>query len=308
MVYLDDESNCTVALCILTYDRPLALRRTLVQASALKDLVAVYIFDDCPRSPVTEDIYKDLGLECSLINNETNMGYARNFCKVFDALDADFLIVLADDDQLVISGFHSVLCSVSHSAHRNDSAFYCTSFYSKESKKIRPASLSNCIDLGNFLDFSRHAPGLIYKRVVAKRYLSEVTRLIAEKNEFAVTYPQAVLLFLMLCNGEKCEILSDALVRQGLDFKSRITDTNGHWYGEFESRLLQFYGLLEIVRSNLELDKKNSELAQTHVKRYYLRQLIMQLPFSARYPLIVSLFLSSFRSLLVRFFKSFFRW
>lgn len=265
-----------LSICILTFNRPYAVIELLDQIYELRQPIPIYILDDGSTSPVQLRAIDTVDpRNTKLIKNSTNLGYARNFVKLFSVVETEYVVVLADDDKFIAGNFERLVSELSWFG----AGFVITPFLNQK-KKVRPRSDSRNISLHNFLDFSTHAPGLIYNRNVVLKYLPLLEVQLDNRNAFALTYPQCMLFFFALKEGEVFKYVDFDLVTQGANFPSKIQDSSGFWYGQFESRLSQFSGLLSVIRETSG-EESNRRVVE-HVQIHYMSQLLKQLKFEVR--------------------------
>lgn len=111
------ELNCELAITIPTYNRPQSLRKTVASLlPQMQEGVSILILDNASTSAVT---FESIGVDpqewagrITITRHPVNIGGCANIVSCFLATDAQYIWLLADDDELESDAIETILLSI----------------------------------------------------------------------------------------------------------------------------------------------------------------------------------------------------
>lgn len=263
-------SEPSLTLAVPTYNRAGHVRRLVncmapaIEAGKIRALVV-----DDGSSDSTLDALGALqsAPDLRLVRNEANRGYARTLLRIFEECETDYVMVVADDDDLEPDEFASLIRWLGDVQPDFASTQWLrgTELYrgSTETRLIRPLEYHSC---------AAHASGLVWRISALQRPLSILKSRLEERSEIAETYPQLVLVTSLFAAGAEMWWWARSPAREGESpAPSGIVGMTGTHYSHPTSRLLQQTSMMMHLRSleALEGSAAAMEMFRSHRKELY---------------------------------------
>jgi glycosyltransferase involved in cell wall biosynthesis len=127
--------------------------------------------------------------------HQKNQGYSYTLLEGLEICDADYLVLINDDDVIVSSRVQEI-------RERMHAADFISTSYYIDGRLIRGQKAGGVIvDAMNARGFSQHAPGIIFRVESVKNYVFFVRERIEKSCKFCFVYPQVALLFAIILTG-----------------------------------------------------------------------------------------------------------
>lgn len=241
-----------LTIAIPTYNRSSSLRRLLETCSSIGSLAEVLVCDDGSDDSTMQVIAEfNHRLPIRLERNDSNLGYAKNFIKLFEKCVSEWMLVVADDDLVIADGFNQL-----EEIFFENAAFICPG-YLREGVVVRVPGGSGKIELDKVFSFSAHASGLFYNIKKCQRYLDALSERLEKGCQFSLVYPQIVILtHILIEDSEEAlgKYIDAALVEEGDRLPTGIKQKDGQGYDAFCSRIAQstdFFSLVDGLNSSM---------------------------------------------------------
>ncbi|MGX1701280.1 glycosyltransferase family 2 protein [Microbacterium sp. NPDC055357] len=242
-----------LTIAVPTYNRAQNVARLLHQflAAPASELVEILVIDDGGTDGTYAALSKDptIAERVRVLKNDVNLGYPRTFARIFAECTTEYVMVIADDDEVVVESVGPLLEYLG----RERPAFVSSQFL-KGSTVYRGRDVTGPISPKEFLRSSAHAPGLIYRVEDCHAALAELAERTESKQPDALLYPQVILVMRLLVAAAKCEWLALPTVREGSAEPSGIVDAGGRSYWSVESRWQQLKSFDELLTQYVEQD------------------------------------------------------
>ena len=271
------KNDMLITIGIPTYNRPKELNKLLesiVSDNEILNSCIVLIADDGCYSD-TASVVKQYQLKYGenkirYTKNKVNLGYARNFLNLFYKCDTEYLMIVADDNLIFKDGFNKAKIFIQN----NQPNFISSPWFEggKVGHRAWKGHKVGKISLSDFFNSSDHAPGLIYKCLVAKKYLNEINEQLSSGCHFTSVFPQVNLVLNILSNDELGYYVDFAIGTETSVLPSGIKDPSGNQWRTYSSMLLQAYDLQYIVRNIT--GEGNMKLASDAAQKYYIKYLL----------------------------------
>lgn len=205
-----------LTICILSYNRYKSLELLIDSANpaTLPNDVSLLIRDDsgiqfCKK---LESKYSGMrNIEFSY--NNKNLGYAASFVGAFKGIESRYIMYVSDDDMIDRGELDLLLTYLRSSGESFVSTKWC--YGNKISGRNINASDKQSIKLTQVRQASNHAPGLVWKREDATRFIDIIENRLNTSCSFVYFYPQVALLYMLMLSNLKCCILPLAPVNEG---------------------------------------------------------------------------------------------
>jgi len=262
--------NISLTIGIPAYNRPESFKKIIEQLSLLSVQgigISILIIDDCSDKSKYEDmlsVSKSLISEHKIIHlrNNSNLGYARNFIRLFEESNSDYLMPIADDDIIFEEGFNSAINFL-----LENQVDLLSPMWIREDKIHRGRNSRGAIFLQDFMECSHHAPGIFYNVNTCKKYLAQLKDLLNENCAMTHIYPQVILSMKMLADSHKGYWFDAPIGKHGESLPSGIRDPGGNKYMSYKSFLLQASALDNLLH---ELDPTlDREVAIERIRSKY---------------------------------------
>jgi hypothetical protein len=235
----------TLTIGIPTFNRgDVACQRIAnLAASGATRSVDVVVIDDASPDGTYDSLVEAVGhADVKVLRNPERVGYARNFMRLFDECQTEYLLVTSDDDVLVPERLPGLLALLADRAP----LFVSTQFY-VGGRLWRGRRATSQIAPQDFFAASAHAPGLAYNvAAVRKLAIPAVRARIEASSQAALVYPQLLLACLLLTAGT-CLWWDQAVVVEGPSAETRIRDGAGRPYFHLVPRWAQVQDLLAFI-------------------------------------------------------------
>lgn len=236
-----------------TYNRSASVSRLLRSLMAdLKSLpVKVVIIDDGSDDSTYTDLSNIpfIASQVRLLRNDINLGYPRTFARLFAECDTEYLMIVADDDQVIVENLSLLLDYLT----REQPSFVSPQFM-RGTTQYRGQDETGPITPAQFLTASAHASGLVYRVQDCTTPLTELEQRVTSRQADALVYPQVVVVVQLLIAARKCEWLAIPTVREGSLEPSGIRDADGNTYWSVESRWQQLKAFDSLLAEYADTD------------------------------------------------------
>ncbi|WP_340300713.1 glycosyltransferase family 2 protein [Roseobacter sp. HKCCD5988] len=234
-----------ISVVIPTYNREEDLLNQLTKIDVCDSVgIKVEIFDDCSQSQYNKIAsFNFKYLNVVLRRNLTNLGFSKNILYALRKTSADYVVLMADDDELVV---HNVKRAIKYLERVNADFASPLSYISGN----RYRGVKQCREIKNyeFMQASSRAPGLIFKVSTARKYLDKVSQRIDSGCSFCSFYPQTALMLYMLADEKNCIFIPIVLDRIGFNRPTGLKTSSGATFWSFEARAHQLSDLCRLIQ------------------------------------------------------------
>ena len=169
-----------------------------------------------------------------ILENESNRGFAGNFLRLIDEVDAEYLVVFSDEDQL----HGDALLELMDFCRRESPNMVSPRAQSRQNPLYRGRSETRRIGPAEFESASFYVSGLTYRTIAAKQ-MAPVLQALIPANSAAIVYPQVLTTALLIAGGDG--YFFDAVVSsQDEVHETNITEASGDSYNGVGGRWAQF--------------------------------------------------------------------
>ena len=245
-----DQLRATLTVIVPTYCRresACRLANELLKESATHRLSIVFL-DDHSHDGTFDSLRKisDSFPSLTVLRNNSNMGFARTVLRGFQASSTNWIMLMADDDNIVPGALGNLLDFISDTELE-----FIAPQYIGPDKMYRNGGRTRLIRPSELRYSANLAPGLVIRRQVFVRLHDLLERLLAEESNALTTYPQVILAADCIAR-RKASWLASPTVAQGDSLPSGIKDVEGRHYADPLARLAQEidfkFALDELVR------------------------------------------------------------
>ena len=221
-----------------TYNRAESVSHLLHELAALPqtDSVEILVIDDGGSDGTFAMLSADpvIAARARVLRNDRNLGYPRTFARLFAECTTEYLMVIADDDEIVAENLPVLL----ENLEQHHPSFVSPQ-YLLGSTVQRGRTAPGPIAPRDFLPASVHAPGLVYRVEDCGGGLEELVERVEAEWADALIYPQVIIVMHLLLARGNCSWLAVPTVRAGANEPSGIRDANGRTYWSVDSRWQQ---------------------------------------------------------------------
>lgn len=267
LTLLDNEMS-VLTIAIPTYNRIEQVCALLESLTDLGDEIEVLVINDGEIDPFRK-VHQLFSDKFKIIDNERNLGYAKNFCKIFENVATPYTMVMADDDFVEINSLPVIL----NQLKSLQSDFFSTIWLNKDGKIQRGRESAREIEAKEFRPAAAHAPGLIYNTGSVVELLPYILGRLDQGCYLTHTYPQVVYLMCLLLTGKSGMWLDIVAAREGFKMKSGIKDPSGEGYGSITSRLMQTVAVVQIL-SDFDKTSKSADILGSYFE--YTNQIMVR--------------------------------
>jgi hypothetical protein len=267
-------TEALITVGVPTFERAECVRSLLDQienSEGLREHCRVLVIDDASRDGTAtlfaQPRWPKLGHRLKYIRNETNLGYPKNFMRLFAECETEYLLVMADDDLLVEAGFAQTLGFLGEQRPTLVSPQWL-----QHGKVFRGTTSTRPIEQSEFMACSGHAPGLVYRVDHCREHLRNVEARIMDRCAFTTIYPQVTLCLQLLLHDQPAWFLPFPVAEEGNALPSGIKDPSGEHYAGYRSRLRQAAALDQLIASTAPPQLKD-EIASV-ASLFYLRRIL----------------------------------
>jgi hypothetical protein len=228
-------------------------------ARLLKDLLAhpasqavrILVIDDGGSDDTQRKLLDDpaIASRVRVLTNDANLGYAHTFARIFAECGTEYVMLMADDDEVVAENLPALL----EYLERERPAFAAPQFL-RGSTLYRGRTSTEPIAPRDVLLSCTHAPGLVYRVDDCRAGLEQLAERARSGIVDALVYPQVGVVMRLLAEGRKCEWLGMPTVVEGTGQPSGIRDARGHIYWSVESRWQQLKSFDALLSGFAEWD------------------------------------------------------
>ncbi|QGM44927.1 glycosyltransferase family 2 protein [Methylocystis heyeri] len=230
---------------IPSYNRPKKLEELLDQLSAglEAERFNVLLVDDGDNPQTLAVAAKFMERPgFSYLKNETNIGYARSFCRLIQQCPSEYLLATGDDDLVETANLERIEAVLQEK--RPD--FACP-IYLLGGQIYRGVSVDRTILPAEYILCSGHAPGLVYRAEAFRPLLPVLHKRVEQRKSDAFCYPQVLCAIAALLQERQAVFLGVASAYDNESLPSDLTDSGGGRYWDYESRLQQFAAFDEFI-------------------------------------------------------------
>lgn len=187
-----------LTICVPTYSRRRCIEKRVNNYLALSRLeqINILIADNFSTDGTFEylkDTFKDLK-NASVIQNQKNIGAARNIIQFFDIVETDYLMICSDEDEVITE---NILIYLEFLA--TEKPHYVRGNYLKPDGSLKRRCADGVIEelsLKNISIYSTYLSGLIFNTKSCKKYIGLLKNKIKISN-YTTFFPHQELLFLL---------------------------------------------------------------------------------------------------------------
>ena len=241
--------DVTLTIAVPTFNRPDTLCALLrkAQADGVFELAAVSVYDDGSDSATRTALEEHHLLQTvTYKRNASNLGYARNFVRIISEAESTFVMLTTDDDVLDRRGIELTI----EELNRDRADALVTTFHTHEGAPYRWRSSPGRVLPSELHQAFSHAPGLVYRTEMARRYLPILVERLSRGCAATTYYPQVVLGTVLAARHEVLWT-SAAPVREGARLPTGLRDSQGRAYDASVSRFAQVMAFDEVFSSLL---------------------------------------------------------
>lgn len=152
-----------------------------------------------------------------ILRHERNQGYARTYAALFEHCESDYLLVGADDDELVEGTLDALLDGLA----RLRPALLVSQWYSNNGRMVRGVQSEQRVAPRELFRASHHAPGLVYRVAACRGSIAALKELIDGDAHCALVWPQVIVAASLLAT-EECWWWPAPLLREGAGLPSGL--------------------------------------------------------------------------------------
>lgn len=197
---------------------------TFNRRDAVLDLVEGYLTSPT-RNPVhllVIDDGSDDGTEAALqartrghprvriLVHERNLGYARTYTELLEQCSTEYLVVAADDDELLEGQLDALVDALARS--RPD--LLASQWSQRDGRMVRGSAEARTIAPRELFQAAHHAPGLAYRVAACSPGVAKLERLVTQASQCALVWPQVVVVAHLLASGD-CWWWPEPVLREG---------------------------------------------------------------------------------------------
>jgi glycosyltransferase involved in cell wall biosynthesis len=246
-----------------TYNRPQKVRELLDHLSAGLEAgrFKLLLIDDGDNPQTCEAAAKFLAHPgFAYLKNETNMGYARSFCRLLEQCPTKYLMVTSDDDLVELGNLDRIEAILRDA--RPD--FACPT-YMLEGQIYRGVTADRPILPAEYILCSGHAPGLIYHAEAFRPLLPVLLGRLDQKKSDVYCYPQVLCAIAALLQRRPALYIGLASAFDNECLPSDLTDSGGGHYWDYDSRLQQFAAFDEFIANfPTQHESTRTEMLRAH--------------------------------------------
>lgn len=218
-------NSVEITIGIPTYNRGSSIRRELsrlIEGDVLQN-AKILVIDDASTDDTAELLIEfSCFSQVRVLRNDRNLGYAGNFLQLLSRCDTQYLLISADDDEVI---FENLNILKTHLSGRSPALL--STLQTPKGAVAKNTKEHGVIRPGEVRKFSAHAPGLVWDTNAVKHVTSHVEQLLSAGNAAAFAYPQVLLASLLVLEGAKCEWWGTAIVRTGEELRTGIRSMDG---------------------------------------------------------------------------------
>lgn len=256
---------------IPTFNRPQALEALISRllADGAADFAKILVIDDGPL-PETQAAMAKFP-EIDLIVHAENTGYPRTYIDLFRQCETDFIVMMADDDEIFLEAVRSALAF----AQSNGADFVSPrrtirgkGGWGRDSNaRILPAEAKQA---------AWHAPGLLYRTEAAVPYLEALSERLGKDCYIAKTWPQLVVAYHLILNGHKCYWHPETTADLVDDMASDLFDADGSHYSSMIGHIKEHFGQIAFLSDLTEHPLPPHSREAVEILRQFTEQEIAQ--------------------------------
>lgn len=271
-------NDALITIGIPTYNRPIELCNLLDSIVLDNEVISnceILIADDGSSSD-TENVVKRYQLlydkvKIHYIRNEVNLGYARNYINLFNLCRTEYLLIIADDNLIFKDGFIRSIEFIKDNMPNFVSSPWLehgTQYYRSYARLKYNKGTLNPAD---FIISSDHAPGLIYKCSVARKYIYFLEERLRVGCCFTTVFPQVLLVLNILLYDRGGYYVKFVIGTETLLLESGIKDSSGHYWRAYKSMLRQVLDLHNVLDI---MNVPDSLLVRFAAENYFAKYLV----------------------------------
>jgi len=244
-----DTALLTVAIPTFNRSAHVVPEVAALRAASLPAGIEVLVVDDASDDGTFDALAADVsGSGFRILRNETNLGYARNVLRLFEACETPYLLISSDDDHVETATLGPLLALLA-----SETPSFVSSQLLDGGELRRGRGVVGPIEPRDVFAASSHAPGLVYKVADAASALAELTELLEQGDDAAWVYPQVVVASSLLGHGRGMWF-DHACVTSGARLPSGIRDSTDERWDSLPSRWRQAQGFLSLYRRRLDTE------------------------------------------------------
>jgi hypothetical protein len=234
-----------LTIAIPTYNRCESVEQAVLDALPTVEAgeVSLLVIDDGGSDDTFERLTRYERDGVRILRNETNLGYAGTFCRIFREADTEWVMVSADDDRLDLTRWPDL----KQFLRTEQPTFVSTQFRVQRGAMLRGRDRNGPIRARDLRHAAGHAPGLVYPVPAARLALPLLEDHLRRGSQAAHTYPQMVVAAQLVADGQ-ARWWAGELVREGSALPSGLNDTAGRHYADAQSRVAQAFDFDRLYR------------------------------------------------------------
>ncbi len=268
------EQHKILSIGIPTYKRVNELKIVLDKLifDGIDKLCTIILIDDGPSEEIDTIIAPYLD-KITFYKHQQNKGYANTFVELIERCETEYLMLTVDDDFINVEEIQSLINYIQN--NKPDfisSAWLINDKVHRGKNKIRPISFH---EIGQS---SIHAPGLIYKVIVAKPFMHILKSRIEKGCTATYFMPQVILVYLLKLTDKNCIWHPAQIVYEGLSSPSNLSDEFSNHYASFIGKYkstISYINLFDELSTNNLLNtagkKKSMAIKQEFEMELYKR-------------------------------------
>lgn len=175
------------------------------------------------------------GVEVNYEKNSTNLGFPKTLVKIFEKCQTKYLMMMADDDQIIQDHFVKILKFLDE----NKPDLLSPQWLYKNGKFGRGIKTTRKVNIKEHRLCSGHAPGVIFNMHNTKQFIPLIESRINAKCAATITYPLVSFAIALILANNNCWRYGAPIAMEGDNCESGIKDSNGNHYSSLNSRIQQ---------------------------------------------------------------------
>lgn len=172
---------------------------------------------------------KDLKID--YLRNETNIGFARSFCKLIQECKTTYLLLMADDDILLKDHFSDILIFLKE----KNPDLLSPQWLFKDGRFMRGIMEARKVEPEEYRHCCGHAPGVIFNVEKARKFVNLVQGRININCAATLTYPLVSFSIPLILSYNNCWWFGKPIAMEGDACASGIKDAHGYHYSTLAS-------------------------------------------------------------------------
>lgn len=237
-----EQSLIKLTIGIPTFNRVESLSNVLKPFINLRDPdFKMLIINDASDDETYSFLNRVNNKSIKCIHNEVRLGFCRNFIKLIEKCETEYLLVTSDDDFIVKENYFKMKDFFNNNC--DPIGFISTNFF-LDGKLYRGTNERRAISTLEYRNSCNHMPGIIFNCPVARNILAKWGNKINTKHNY---YPQAFLVLLIISYGYRALYEPIEIIKMGYENPSGIA-----FYSTLNGRIIEYMNFKRLLEDIYE--------------------------------------------------------